>query len=79
MSPCLVCTRISRSMLRAILLNIFSIRLSHEPCLDEDELKALRPARQVTLRFLRITSDFELIDPVVVGGFHRGHVLVSGM
>src|SRR6266851_4040877 len=26
-----------------------------------------------------ITSDFELIDPVVGGGFHRGHALVSGM
>jgi hypothetical protein len=33
MSSCLLCTRISRSMLRAILLNMFSTRLSQEPCL----------------------------------------------
>jgi hypothetical protein len=48
MSSCLLCTRISRSMLRAILLNIFSTVLG-----NEDELKALRPTCQVALRLLR--------------------------
>ena len=53
MSSCLLCTRISRSMLRAILLKHILHQIEPRTVLgNEDELKALRPARQVTLRLL---------------------------
>ena len=53
-NSCLVLTRISRSMLRVILLNKFSTGFSHEPCLGvvEDEPEPLWPACQVGLSLL---------------------------
>ena len=53
MSSCLFCTRISRSMLRHLAEHVLHQIEPGAVLRNEDERKALRPTRQVALRFLR--------------------------